>query len=172
MQQTSHDFRAICADVGRAYGPADAPSWGFVQPRRASAPYAPLLHALRARLHVLDDTDLNSDVGLWLTLSTAPSAPPQWCLCLSFVGLYGVFFRLSSPPLCYGASGLQPLEAFVLDTLFQHHVRLPAQNLLESPYPMTGLTNNPDPSEVLLFHLLFSDAAHLPWRTAGLRTEA
>ncbi len=172
MQPSSRDLNIIRASVRRAYGPAAAPHWGFVQARHASAPYAPLLHALRARLHVYDDTDLNSDVGLWLTLSTAPGLPPQWCLCLSFVGLYGAFFRVSGPPLTNGAPGLQPLEVFVLDALREHGLQLPAQDLLESPFPMTGLTNNPDPSQVLIFHLLFSDATHLPWRTYGHRTEA
>jgi hypothetical protein len=88
------------------------------------------------------------------------------------VGLYGAFFRVSGPPLTNGAPGLQPLEVFVLDALREHGLQLPDQDLLESPFPMTGLTYNPDPSQVLIFHLLFSDATHLPWRTYGHRTEA
>jgi hypothetical protein len=165
VQQSPDDLSLIRANIGSAYGPADAPHWGFVQSRHASAPYAALLQGLRARLYVLDDTDLNSDVGLWLTLSSAPGLSPQWCLCLSYVGPYSVFFRVPGPPLTDGAPDLLPLELFVLTALREHGLQLLAQDLLERPCPMTGLTNNPVPSEVLIFHVLFSDTTHLPWRT-------
>ncbi len=164
MQQCPCATSRFRDDIRLAYGPPDAPQWGFVQARHVLAPYASQLLAVGAHVHLLDDTDSNTDVGMWLRLSCKDEGAPTWCLCLSYVGPYCALCRPAGLVLIPGAPELLPLGDVVLQILVEHGLHPLSKQQLESPYPLPGLTNTPDPAEVLVFHVLFSDAVHLPWR--------
>ena len=172
MQHYSQILNRLREDIGRAYGSLSAPHWGFVQTQHSLAPHAPLIVALKSLVPITDDTDLNSDVGAWLLLSEAPESSSQWCLCLSYVGPYCAFFRVSGAVLTPETPHLLPLEAAILQLLAVHGMQALPQILLEAMCPMVGLTNNPIPSQVLVFHLLFSDVARLPWQPSRPPNEA
>jgi hypothetical protein len=155
----------IHTDILSSYGPPESPSWGFVGERHAAAPYAAAVNALGSLAQIKDETDLNNDVGLWLELSFASPSQPRCGLCLSYVGPYAVLYRYGQSVLTPHSNDLSASEESVLQLLTSLGLFVLDDILLQSPYPMQGLSYNPDPQNVRLFHVLFSDEHGFPpWR--------
>ena len=160
----------IVLDVTRAYGSLSEPTWWFVSREHDRAPYAELLAELSRLAALTDDTDLNDDVGLYLTLTPLRHlrhGADAWSLCLSYAGPYAAFYRHGGPVLTEATPGLLAVESGVLELLRAHGVAPLGEELLARPFPLPGLTHNDNPEEVLLFHVLFGDYEGLPWGWAG-----
>jgi hypothetical protein len=157
-------MNAIERALRDAYVSLENPRLDFAKRQYDLRPYGDLVTVLQSSFRVSESTDLNDDVCVWIALT---SEHGEWALLLSLVGSFALVLRMDSATGCRrviteSTEGLCPEETQIVVELQNRGIAPLAEDVLNQPIGL-ALANMP-PTEVRVFHALFSRTESLPWQ--------
>lgn len=155
----------VIRQIERTFESLTDPKFFFVSEMLRARPYDDLVRQVTGDFAVTEDTDEDDDLAFGHLLSRGGRL---WAMAISMVGPYALFARITQAwddILTPSSTGLSKPERRLMSGLTGAGLRLLSREELERPVAL----NLTGPSDVRVYHALFSDTDGLPWDKAALR---